>query len=160
LSRPTKTAAIGSAVAATALAVIMTAPPAMAFTEGPFTATLNGTMTIDAGIAASCTESTLSGTIDSEGALTITSATVGGCGVPTTAENLPWSGTLKDGVATFTGFQMSAIGCTYRGDLTGSYTGTDFPTTATFTDQSISKISGFLCPSPVEVSAKWDITQP
>jgi hypothetical protein len=156
LSRTTKLAAVASAASAAALAVGLTASPAMAWTEGPFTATLNGTMTIDAGVAASCTGSTLSGTIAADGTLTVTSASVEGCGVTVTPENLPWSGSLNNGVATFSGFSMSAIGCTYGGTLTGSFTGSDLPVSAAFVEQTVNKTSGLLCPSSATVTATYD----
>lgn len=159
LSRTTKTAALASAFAAAALTVAVTATPAMAWTAGDFTATLNGTMTIDAGIPASCTSSTLSGTIAADGALSITSASVGGCGVDVTPQNLPWSGSLNNGVATISGFSMSAIGCTYAGSITGSFTGTDLPVTATFTEQTVNKTSGIFCPGSATVTAAYDFAQ-
>lgn len=157
LSRTTKKlAAIASTTAAAALTVAVTATPAMAWTAGDFTATLNGTMVIDAGIAAECTGSTLSGTIDANGNLTITSASVSGCGVTVTPNNLPWSGSLNNGVASLNGFSMSAIGCTYGGNLTGSFSGTDLPVTATFADQTVNKTSGWLCPGSATVTATYD----
>ncbi|TDD92152.1 hypothetical protein E1293_01160 [Actinomadura darangshiensis] len=156
MSRTTKTAAIASAFAATALTFAVTATPAMAWTAGDFTATLNGTMTIDAGIPATCTGSTLSGTIAEDGTLSVTSASVSGCGVDVTPENLPWSGSLAGGVATLSGFSMSAIGCTFGGSITGAYTGTDLPITATFTEQTVNKTSGVLCPSSATLTATYD----
>ncbi|MGI5328550.1 hypothetical protein [Actinomadura nitritigenes] len=159
MSHPTKLAAVASALAAATLTVTAAATPALASAPTAFTATLDGTVVINAGIPATCTGSTLSGTIEADGTLTVTSATVDGCGVPVTPENLPWSGSLSNGVATFNGFTMSAIGCTYRGDLTGTYTGTGLPGTATFTDQPVARTSGFLCPSSVTVSATYDFAQ-
>ncbi|TDC82666.1 hypothetical protein [Actinomadura sp. 7K507] len=156
MSRTKKLAALASTTAAAALTVAVTATPAMAWTAGDFTATLNGNMIIDAGIAAECTDSTLGGTIDANGNLTITSASVDGCGVGVTPEGLPWSGSLSNGVATFTGFSMSAIGCTFGGNLTGSFTGTDLPVSATFTEQTVNKTSGFFCPSSATVTATYD----
>jgi hypothetical protein len=158
LSRISKPAAIASASAAAALAVALTATPALAWTAGPFTADLDGTMVIDAGIPASCTSSTLSGTVDAAGNLTITSASVGGCGVTVTPKNLPWSGKLDNGTASIDGFSMSAIGCTYGGDITGSFTGTDLPVSATFTEQTVAKTSGWLCPGSATVTATYDFT--
>lgn len=156
LSRTTKFAALATTSAAAALALAVTATPAMAWTAGPFTATLNGTMTIDAGIPASCTSSTLTGTIAADGSLTIAKATVGGCGVDVQAQNLPWSGSLNNGVASINGFSVSAIGCTYGGNLTGSFTGSDLPVTATFANQTVNKTSGVICPSTATVTAKYD----
>lgn len=156
MSRTSKLAALASASAAAALAVAVTATPALAWTAGPFTATLNGTMVIDAGIPASCTGSTLSGTIDADGDLTVTSASVEGCGVTVTPQNLPWSGKLDNGTASFTGFSMSAIGCTFGGDISGSFTGTDLPVSATFTEQTVAKTSGFFCPGSATITATYD----
>ncbi|MFB4311582.1 hypothetical protein [Actinomadura sp. GTD37] len=156
MSRIKKPAAIASITAAAAVAVAMTATPALAWTAGPFTATLNGNMTINAGVSATCTSSTLSGTIASDGTLTITAASVGGCGVTVTPQNLPWSGKLAGGTATLSGFAMSAIGCTYGGNLSGSFTGSDLPVTATFANQTVNKTSGLLCPGSATVTAKYD----
>jgi hypothetical protein len=156
LSRITKPAAVASITAAAAVAVAMTATPALAWTAGDFTATLNGNMTITAGISATCTSSTLSGTIASDGTLSVTAASVGGCGVTVTPQNLPWSGKLDNGVASINGFAMSAIGCTYGGDLSGTFTGSDLPVTATFADQTVRKTSGWFCPDPATVTAKYD----
>ncbi|MEU8798680.1 hypothetical protein [Spirillospora sp. NPDC048819] len=157
MSRTTKKlAAIASTTAAAALAVAVTATPALAWTAGNFTATLNGNMVIDAGIAAECTDSTLTGTIDAAGNLTITDASVSGCGVTVTPEGLPWSGSLNNGVASINGFSMSAIGCTYGGNISGSFTGTDLPVTATFTEQTVAKTSGWLCPGSATVTATYD----
>ncbi|WP_165958844.1 hypothetical protein [Actinomadura sp. KC345] len=156
MSRTKKLAALASTTAAAALTVAVTATPALAWTPGDFTATLNGNMVIDAGIAAECTDSTLSGTIDADGNLTITSASVSGCGVTVTPEGLPWSGSLSGGVASFNGFSMSAVGCTFGGDITGSFTGTDLPVTATFTEQTVNRTSGFLCPGSATVTATYD----
>ncbi len=156
LSRTTKLATIASASAAAALALAVTATPALAWTAGNFTATLNGTMTIDAGVSASCTSSTLKGTIASDGTLSITSATVDGCGVTVTPKALPWSGKLDNGVATINGFAMDAIGCTYGGNLTGGFTGTDLPVTATFANQTVNRTSGLFCPASATITAKYD----
>lgn len=156
MSRTKKLAALASTTAAAALTVAVTATPAMAWTAGDFTATLNGTMIIDAGIPAECTGSELSGTIDADGNLTITDASVSGCGVTVEAEGLPWSGSLDNGVASLSGFSMSAIGCTYGGDITGSFTGTDLPVTATFTEQTVSKSSGWFCPGSATITAAYD----
>ncbi|OLT23189.1 hypothetical protein BJF79_01875 [Actinomadura sp. CNU-125] len=160
MSYRTKITAIAATFAAAAFTVTATATPALAWTPGPFTATLNGDVVIDAGIPATCTDSTLSGTVDSDGDLTITAAGVDGCGVQVTPTGLPWTGSIADGTAVFTGFTMSAIGCTYRGDLTGTYNATDIPGTASFTDQPATRTSGFLCPSSVTISAAYDFTQP
>ncbi|MGP4027012.1 hypothetical protein [Actinomadura sp. 3N407] len=156
MSRTTKLATIASTAAAAALAIGVTATPAMAWTAGDFTATLNGNMTIDAGIAAECTDSTLTGTIDANGNLTITDASVSGCGVTVTPQGLPWDGSLNNGVASINGFSMSAIGCTYGGDISGSFTGTDLPVTATFTEQTVGKTSGWFCPGSATVTAAYD----
>ncbi|OLT11993.1 hypothetical protein BJF79_04155 [Actinomadura sp. CNU-125] len=68
---------------------------------------------------------------------------------------------LSNGVATFSGFSMSAIGCTFGGNLTGSYSGGEtFPVTATFTEQTVQKTSGFLCPSSATVTASYTFSQP
>ncbi|HLV72548.1 hypothetical protein FHX41_4513 [Actinomadura hallensis] len=156
MSRTKKLAALASTAAAAALTVAVTATPAMAWTPGEFTATLNGKMIIDAGIPAECTGSTLSGTIDADGNLTITAASVSGCGVTVTPNNLPWSGSLDGGVASLNGFSMSAIGCTYGGNLTGSFTGTDLPVSATFANQTVNKTDGWLCPGSATVTATYD----
>ena len=157
LSRTRKLAALASATAAAALAVAATATPALAWTAGDFTAELNGTMVIDAGIPASCTDSTLSGTVDADGNLTITDASVDGCGVTVTPQNLPWSGKLDDatGTASISGFSMSAIGCTFGGNITGGFTGSDLPVSATFTDQTVSK-TGFCFINSAKITATYD----
>lgn len=152
MSRSTKLAAIAAASIA---AVAATATPASAWTAGPFTATLSGNMTIIAGVTATCTSSTLGGTITTGGALSFTSAVFGGCGVGVNATNLPWSGSLTGGVATITGFRVSAIGCTYGGNLTGTYTGSAFPTTVSFTNVTVNKISGLFCPASATVTANY-----
>ncbi|MBE1533129.1 hypothetical protein [Actinomadura algeriensis] len=160
MSRISKKAAVVSTTAAAALTVAMTATPALAWPAGTFTATLDGTMVIDAGIPASCTDSELSGTIATDGTLTVTDASVSGCGVTVTPQNLPWSGSLSGGVATFNGFSMSAIGCTFGGDLSGSYSGGEtFPVTAAFTEQTVQRTSGFFCPSSATVTASYTFTQ-
>ncbi|TDB96618.1 hypothetical protein [Actinomadura sp. 7K534] len=157
MSRTKKLAVLASTTAAAAVTVAMTATPAMAWTAGNFTATLNGTMVINAGIPAECTGSTLSGTIDANGNLTITSASVSGCGVTVTPNNLPWSGSLNNGVAKLNGFSMSAIGCTYGGNLTGSFTGANnLPVTANFANQTVNRTSGWLCPGSATVTAKYN----
>ncbi|NVI88732.1 hypothetical protein [Actinomadura sp. BRA 177] len=156
MSRIKKPAAIASITAAAAVAVAMTATPALAWTAGGFTATLNGPMVINAGVSVSCTSSTLSGTIASDGTLSITSASVGGCGVTVTPKNLPWSGKLDNGAASINNFAMEATGCTYGGNLNGSFTGTDLPVTATFANQTVNKTSGWLCPGSATVTATYD----
>lgn len=156
MSRTGKLASLASVAAAAAITVAATATPALAWTAGDFTATLDGTMVIDAGIPAECTGSTLSGSIDADGNLTITDASVSGCGVTVTPQNLPWSGSLDGGVATLSGFSMSAVGCTFGGTLTGSFTGTDLPVTAQFVEQTVNRTSGFLCPGSATVTATYD----
>ncbi|MEU5878760.1 hypothetical protein [Spirillospora sp. NPDC047279] len=156
MSRKTKLAATSVAALAAAATVAVPATPAMAWTAGPVTANLSGTMTINAGVAATCTSSTLGGTIATNGALSITSASVGGCGVTVTPQALPWSGSLSGGVATLSGFRMSAIGCSYGGSLTGSYSGADnLPVTVTFTNQTVNKVSGLFCPSSATITATY-----
>ncbi|GGU91084.1 hypothetical protein GCM10010182_02330 [Actinomadura cremea] len=156
MSRISKKAAFFATTAAAALTVTMTATPALAWPAGNFTATLDGTMVIDAGIPASCTDSTLSGTIAADGTLSVTSASVSGCGVTVTPVGLPWSGSLSGGVASFDGFQMSAIGCTFGGDISGSYSGGEtFPVTASFTEQTVDRTAGWLCPSSATITASY-----
>ncbi|MEO3781942.1 hypothetical protein ABGB12_01320 [Actinocorallia sp. B10E7] len=152
MSRTAKLAAIAAASAA---AVAMTAAPAAAWPNADVSGVLSGNMVIDAGVEATCTGSTLNGTIDSNGALTITSASVSGCGVTVTASNLPWSGSFSGSTATINGFRMSAIGCTYGGTLTGSLSGSTLPATVTFSDVTVNKISGFFCPGSATVSATY-----
>ncbi|MDL4819685.1 hypothetical protein [Actinomadura opuntiae] len=160
MSRIKKLAAIAStSAAATAVAVAATAAPALAWTAGPFTAKLSGTMTINAGIPASCTGSTLGGTITTAGALSVTSASITGCGVTVTPQNLPWSGSLSGGNATLSGFSVSAVGCTYGGTIHGTYSGSTFPVTVSFTNQTVPKTSGFLCPSSATLTAKYVFSQ-
>jgi hypothetical protein len=162
LSRIKKIAAIAStSAAATAIAVAATAAPALAWTAGPFTADLSGTMTINAGVPASCTGSTLGGTIATDGTLSVTSASISGCGVDVTPQNLPWSGSLSGGTATLSGFSVSAIGCTYGGSITGSYSGGDtLPATVTFSNQTVQKTAGsFICPSSATLTATYVFSQ-
>ncbi|MEV5827656.1 hypothetical protein AB0L25_19005 [Spirillospora sp. NPDC052242] len=161
MSRISKKAAFLSTTAAAALTVAMTATPALAWPAGNFTATLDGDMIIDAGIAATCTDSTLSGTVAADGTLTVTSASVSGCGVTVTPVGLPWSGSLSGGTASFSGFQMSAIGCTFGGDIAGTYSGGEtFPVTAAFTEQTVDRTSGWLCPSSATITASYTFNQP
>jgi len=164
LSRTTKFAAVAASAAAAATAVVgLTASPALAVTPGAFTATLQGNMVINAGISATCTSSVLKGTVAADGATaSYTSATAGGCGVTVTPSGLPWNGSISGGVAKINGFKMSAIGCTYSGNLTGSYTPStaNFPLTVTFSNQTVNKTSGFLCPSSATVTATYLYTQP
>ncbi|WP_141577858.1 hypothetical protein [Actinomadura sp. WMMA1423] len=161
MSRTTKFAAIATAAAAATATVALSASPALAVTPGTFTANLNGTMTINAGVTATCTSSTLKGSVASNGtSASYTSATAGGCGVTVTPSGLPWSGSFSGGVAKINSFKMSAIGCTYSGNLTGSYTGTNFPLTVSFVNQTVTKTSGLLCPSSATVTAKYNYTQP
>ncbi|GAA4341812.1 hypothetical protein BJY14_002301 [Actinomadura luteofluorescens] len=163
MSRTTKIAAVASAaVAATATATVaLTASPALAVNTGSFTATLNGTMVIDAGVPASCTSSVLKGTVLSGGVnASYTSASAGGCGVTVTPGALPWSGTFSGTTVKINNFSMSAIGCTYGGTLTGTASATNFPFTATFTNQVVPKTSGLLCPSSAKITAKYDYKQP
>jgi hypothetical protein len=160
MSRTSKLAALASASAAAALAVAVTATPALAWTADDFTATLDGNMTIDAGgIQATCTSSTLSGTIASDGTLSIDDASVGGCGVPVDAGGLSWAGSLNasTGAATISGFEMSAAGCTFAGDLSGSFTGSDLPVSVTFDKQVVNSTGGWLCFfSSATVTATYD----
>ncbi|GGQ08095.1 hypothetical protein BKA00_007469 [Actinomadura coerulea] len=163
MSRTTKIAAIAAAAVAATGTVALTASPAMAVNTGSFTATLNGTMVIDAGIPASCTSSVLKGTVLSGGVnATYTSATAGGCGVTVTPGALPWTGSSFSGTTVkINNFQMSAIGCVYGGTLTGTASATNFPFTATFTNQVVPKLSGsFICPSSAKITAKYDYKQP
>ncbi|MGI5203664.1 hypothetical protein ACQEU6_19070 [Spirillospora sp. CA-108201] len=162
MSRTTKIAAIAAAAVAATGAVALTASPALAVNTGSFTATLNGTMVIDAGVPASCTSSTLAGTVLTGGVnASYTSASAGGCGVTVTPGGLPWSGTFSGTTVKINNFSMSAIGCTYGGTLTGSMSATNFPFTATFTNQVVPKTSGsILCPSSAKVTAKYDYKQP
>ncbi|MFA1544794.1 hypothetical protein [Actinomadura chokoriensis] len=164
MSRTTKIAAVAASGAAAATAVVgLTAAPALAVTPGTFTATLQGNMVINAGVSVTCTSSVLKGTVAADGTTTkYTSATAGGCGATVTPA-LPWSGSISGGVVKINGFKMSAIGCTYTGNLTGSYTPTtaNFPLTVTFTNQPATKLSGgILCPATVKVTATYKYTQP
>ncbi|MFA1544804.1 hypothetical protein [Actinomadura chokoriensis] len=165
MSRTTKFAAAAASAAAAATAVVgLSAAPALAgVTPGAFTATLQGNMVINAGVTANCTSSVLKGSVAADGTTTkYTSATAGGCGVTVTPSGLPWSGSINAGVVKINGFKMSAIGCTYGGNLTGSYTPTtaNFPLTVTFTNQTVTKTSGLLCPSSATVTATYKYTQP
>ncbi|MFI0448478.1 hypothetical protein [Actinomadura sp. 6N118] len=160
MSRTKKLAAVSAATIAAALAVAVQTAPAQAEAAGPISATLSGNMTINAGINWTCTSSTMGGTIADDGTLSITSATVGGCGVTVAPANLPWSGSLSGGVATLSGFQVTAVGCTYGGSLTGSYVDGPLPVTATFTNQSVPKVSGIFCPGSVSLTASYVFSQP
>jgi hypothetical protein len=157
LSRTKKLAALASTTAAAAaIAVAATAAPAFAWTDTPYTANLSGTMTIDAGTAVTCSGSTLSGDLSADGSFTVDNAAISGCPAGVTPENLPWSGSLSGGTATISGFSVSALGCTYGGSITGTYSGGDsLPATVTFTDQTVNAQSGFCLVQSVSLSATY-----
>lgn len=159
MSRMTKLAAT---VAASTAIVALTATPAMAWTDGTFSAAANAnSLVVKTGgsTVATCSGSTLSGSMTSTGAFSVTSATATGCGVTVTPTGFPWSGSFTGGTTTINGFKMSAVGCTYSGNLSGPYTGAEPPATVTFTDQPVTG-SGFFCASNVTVSATYVFTQP
>lgn len=157
MSRIAKLAAVGASAAAV---VAMTAAPAAAWTNGSYTANLSGNMTIKStsgSTLANCTGSTLKGNITTAGAYNVATATATGCGVTVTPKNLSgWNGTISGSTATLNGFQMSAAGCTYGGNLAGTSTGTN----AVFVDQVVNSISGFCLISSVKVTATYNFTQP
>ncbi|MEO5878246.1 MAG: hypothetical protein ABIS86_20335 [Streptosporangiaceae bacterium] len=157
MSRSTKLAAI---TAASAGAVLLMASPALAWTNGTFTANTSALVVKVSGTTvATCTGSVLKGTIATTGVFKVTSATATGCGVSVTPTGLPWNGKFVGGTATITAFKMTALGCTYTGNLTGSVTGAQPPATVTFTNQAVSG-SGFFCASNVTVSGTYVFTQP
>jgi hypothetical protein len=159
MSRRAKLAAL--AVAASTGAVVLTAAaPAMAWTNGTFSASSSSLVVkVSGSTVATCTGSTLSGTINTSGAFSVTSATATGCGVTVTPTGFPWSGSISGSSASLSGFKMTALGCTYSGNLSGTATGSAPPSTVTFTDQPVSG-SGFFCFSNVTVSASYVFTQP
>ncbi|MFG2007191.1 hypothetical protein ACGFNU_49380 [Spirillospora sp. NPDC048911] len=157
MSRTKKLAAVSAATVAAACAVAVSTAPAHAEAVVPISATLSGNMTINAGLNFTCTSSTLTGTLDDvSGALSITTASVGGCGVTVTASNFPWTGSLAGGNVTISGFRISAAGCVYGGSLSGTYPVGPLPVTVSFKDAPVSKISGsFLCPSTAKLTANY-----
>jgi hypothetical protein len=157
MSRTTKLAAVAAASAA---AVAMTASPALAWTNGTFTANSTSLVVkVSGSTVATCTGSVLKGTITAAGAIKVTSATATGCGVTVTPTGLPWSGSITSTTAAINGFKMTALGCTYGGNLSGTSPGSTSPSTITFTNQAVSGTGG-LCFSNVTVSAKYVVTQP
>lgn len=163
MSRTVKLAAVAAASVA---AVALTATPALAWTGGAFSGSLAEPMTISAGsISATCTTSDLTGTITADGTTSISGATFEGCGATVTAQNLPWPGSLSNGTATISSFQVTAnvsgINCAYGGSLTGTYAGSASPVTVTFDNVSVPKVSGsFLCPGSGNVTATYTLTGP
>ncbi|GAA2738372.1 hypothetical protein [Actinocorallia aurantiaca] len=167
-----RTAKLVAVAAASAAAVVVTAAPALAWTGGAVSASLTSPLTVSLG-GASCTGSTLTGSVTAAGVLSIPTATISGCtaagsSIPVTPQNLPWGGKLTDGggVASLTGFRVSAtwlgVTCVYGGNINGTNTaksGSPASTTATFTNASVSKVSGsFLCPGTAQVSAAYKFT--
>lgn len=152
MSRSAKLAAI---VATSAAAVALTAAPAAAWTTAPFTATSsNLVVKVGTSTVATCS-STLGGNMNASGAFTVTSATATGCGVGVTPTGLPWTGSATGGVATITAFKMTALGCTYTGNLTG----TEAEPVVTFTNQPVTGSGSFLCFNNVSVSATYTFAQ-
>ncbi|GAA4139433.1 hypothetical protein [Actinomadura keratinilytica] len=161
MSRVTKLAAI---TAVSAAAVALTATPAWAdnWTNGPFTATANSSslvVKVGGTTVATCSGSTLTGNMTDTGAFSVTGATATGCGVTVTPTGFPWSGSFTSGTTQINGFKMSALGCTYTGNLSGSYTEPAPPAIVTFTDQPVTG-SGLFCVSNVTVSVTYVFTQP
>lgn len=167
----TKTLALATAAATTAALTL--ASPALAWTGGSISASLSQDLVIDSSIGGgTCTTSSLGGSITSAGALTISSASITNCTgdypITVTTQNLSWGGSLSGGVATITGFRVSAvitvplfgnITCIYGGDLSGTYTGTS-PVVASF-NTSVNKVnsgSHWFCPSTADVSGQYTIT--
>lgn len=174
MSRIAKLAAVGASAAA---AVAMTAAPAAAWTGGSVSATLSAPLTVSVAGSnvASCTTSTLGGSIAAGGALTLSSAAISGCTgsgtVTVTPQNLPWGGSLTNGggTATFTGFRVKAnatllglpVTCIYAGNISGTNTAGPAPVTVKFTNASVSKVSSgssFACPGSAQVSATYTFT--
>ncbi|GAA4056266.1 MULTISPECIES: hypothetical protein [Actinomadura] len=161
MSRVTKLAAI-TATSAAAVALTATAASADSWTNGPFTAKANSnSLVVKVGgtTVATCSGSTLSGSMTNTGAFSVTGANATGCGVTVTPTGFPWSGSFTSGTTKINGFKMTALGCTYTGNLSGPYTGTAPPATVTFTNQPVTG-SGLLCASNVTVSVTYVFTQP
>jgi len=161
MSRIAKIAAVAAASAA---AVAMTATSAAAYPGGAVTASLasgtNLVVSIGGSAVANCSTTNLTGSVTAAGALTVSSVAISGCsnGVVASAQNLPWGGKLTDpsGAAALNGFRVSAkwglLTCVYGGNITGT---NDNVPTATFANQTVSKISGALCPGSAQVTAKF-----
>jgi hypothetical protein len=155
-----RTAKLAAVVAASAAAVAVTASPALAWTNGTFTATSSALVVkVSGSTVATCTGSVLKGTINTAGVFKVTSATATGCGVTVTPTGLPWNGSITGGTGTITAFKMTALGCTYTGNLSGTATGAAPPSTVVFANQPVSG-SGGLCFNNVTVSATYVFTQP
>ncbi|WP_157963800.1 hypothetical protein [Actinocorallia populi] len=166
MSRIAKFAVIAAASAA---AVAVSAVPASAWTGGSVTAGLApGTslvVSIGGSPVANCNTADLTGSITAGGALNVSSANIADCdnGVVATAQNLPWGGNLTDpsGASSLTGFRVSAkwmgLTCVYGGNIAGT---NDTSPTATFTNQTVNKVSGFLCPGSAQVSAQFAFSGP
>ncbi|GAA0967251.1 hypothetical protein [Actinocorallia libanotica] len=174
MSRIAKLAAVGASAAAV---VAMTATSASAWTGGSVTGTLTAPLTVKVlgSNVASCTTSTLNGSVTTADKLTISTAAISGCTgsgtVTVAAEALPWAnGTLTTGggTASFNGFRVKAnatllgfpVTCIYAGTITGTNTaasGSPLSTTVTFTNASVSKQSGSsgACPGTAQVSAQY-----
>ena len=134
----------------------------------------------------SCTASTLSGTVQSDGtALNIGAATFTGCDTAVVvAQNVPWnSGNItyapvaggRDGTLTLAGFRVQAtvtgwfgtITCAYGGNITASFfnptnTARPYPAVAeaqaALSGASVSKTGGsFLCPGSATVTAAYQV---
>jgi len=163
MSRTTRLAAVAAASAA---AVTLTASPALAWTGGAVSATLVSPLTVSLG-STSCSSSTLSGSVNAAGALTINTAAISGCtGTSIIPQNLPWGGNITNGggPATLTGFRMSIMWlggtCVYGGTLKGTNTaksGTPPTITLTFINQVLNKISGGFCPSTITISVTYKL---
>ena len=169
----TKTMAMATAAAATAALAI--ASPASAWTGGAITANLSSPLTVNSTIGtATCTSSTLNGSVTAAGALTVSSASIGGCtgtfSISVTPTNLPWGGTLGTSSATITGFRVSAnvgvlggITCIYGGNLSGAISGSAPSLKATFSNVTVNKISSgshWFCPGSATIGGAYTITGP
>ncbi|MEO3784268.1 hypothetical protein ABGB12_13115 [Actinocorallia sp. B10E7] len=164
-------ATFAAATAVTAVAI--TASPAAAWAGGPVSANAGTPISIQMGTypLITCPFSALNGTINAGGMLNITTATFNACTfsgsppVTVTAHYLPWSGLLNGGSATLNGVRLSLlidvgnpILCGYSGNLTGTYTGTASPVTASFSN-TFTKVTGPLfCSSTITFSSTYVLT--
>lgn len=154
---------------------------------GGVVATNLGNVTVSTSLGgASCSSSTMTGTINSDGTgLSVSAATFGGCtgplgSVTVTAQSLPWNGGSvvygpvpggEDGTITLANFSVKAnfsgINCTYGGTLSGpGYNADNTARPDTTVDQAqakinaatVSKTSGsFLCPGTATVTAAYQL---
>ncbi|MEO3783979.1 hypothetical protein ABGB12_11645 [Actinocorallia sp. B10E7] len=169
----TKTLALATATAAAAALAI--ASPASAWTGGAITANLSSPLTVNSSIGtATCTSSTLNGSVTADEVLTVSSASIGGCtgtfSISVTPTNLPWGGTLGANSVSITGFQVSAnvgvfggITCIYGGSLNGSVTGSAPTLQASFSNVTVNKVSSgshWFCPGSATISGGYTITGP